>query len=281
MVTNMFFRHWNMRLRIGAAATLFFLILGFVVALFCPIGDVMAWGEFPKSKPPGNGHLLGTTALGQDVFWLAVMSLRNSLLLGLLTAFLATLFGVAVGLFAGLRGGAADRVATLITDSLIAVPNLPILILLGSILKGRIPIPILALVLTLFSWPWPARATRSMTLSIRENDFISTARFSGEGTFQIIAKEIFPFVSDWSVASFTNTILTAIQTESGLAIIGMSSNTMPTLGTMIYWANDRSAILTEQWFWIGTPVAVVALLFIALFMTLSGFQSYAALRRGK
>ncbi|MDR1059683.1 MAG: ABC transporter permease [Clostridiales bacterium] len=277
----MFFRHWNIRLRVGAAVTLLFLVLGFAVSSFCPIPDVMAWGSFPKSRPPGGGHILGTTALGQDIFWLAVMSLRNSLLLGLLTAFLSTALGVAVGLFSGLRGGAADRVATLFTDSLIAVPNLPILILLGSILKGRIPIPALALVLTLFSWPWPARATRSMTLSIRESDFISTARFSGEGTLKIIAKEIFPFVSDWSVASFTNAILSAIQTESGLAIIGMSSNTMPTLGTMIYWANDRSAILSEQWFWIGAPVVLVTLLFIALFMTLSGYQAYATMRRGK
>lgn len=276
------FKHWNFRLRVGVVLTTFFLIMGLIVPLFCPIKDVMAWGDFPKSLGIGQeGHLLGTTALGQDIFWLAVMSLRNSLLLGLMTAFLSTLIGVAVGLFAGLRGGRVDRVAMLFADSLIAIPNLPILILMGSILKGRIPIPLLALVLTLFSWPWPARATRSMALTLRENDFINTARFSGESTLRIIIKEIFPYVSDWSVASFTNAILSAIQTESGLAIIGMSSNTMPTLGTMIYWANDRSAIMSEQWSWIGTPVITVTVLFIALFLTMSGYQMYATLRRGK
>ncbi len=276
------FKHWNLRLRIGAVLTLFFLVMGLIVPLFCPIENVMAWGDFPKNLKPGvDGHLLGTTGLGQDILWLTLMSLRNSLTLGLMTAFLATLLGVAVGLFAGLKGGAVDRIATTITDSLIAIPSLPILILLGSILKGRIPIPTLALVLTLFSWPWPARATRSMALTLRENDFISTARFSGESTSRIIIKEIFPFVSDWSVASFTNSILSAIQTESGLAIIGMSSNNMPTLGTMIYWANDRSAIMARQWMWIGTPVVIVTVLFISLFLTMSGYQMFATLRRGK
>lgn len=275
------FKHWNNRLRIGACVLLVFTVLGFVLPVFCPIGDVMAWGEFPKSADPGGRHLLGTTGLGQDIFWLTIMSLRNSLFLGLMTASLSTLIGVMAGLCAGLIGGRTDRVATLIMDSIIAVPSMPILMLLGSILKGRIPIPLLALVLTVFSWPWSARASRSMALSLRENDFISTARFSGESSFRIIVKEIFPFVSDWSVASFTNSILAAIQTESGLAIIGMSSNTMPTLGTMIYWANDRSAILSRQWLWIGTPVVAMAALFVALFMTMSGYQVYAAMRRGK
>lgn len=275
------FKHWNSRLKIGAVVVLFFLILGFVVSLFCPIEDVMAWGQFPKNLKPSSEHWFGTTAIGQDIFWLAVMSLRNSLTLGIITAFLSTVIGVLVGLFAGLRGGAVDRFITLIMDSIIAVPSLPILILLGSILKGRIPILLLAVVLTFFSWPWPARQTRSMALSIRENDFISTARFSGESTMRIITKEIFPFVSDWSVANFTNAILSAISTESMLAVIGMSSNTMPTLGTMIYWANDRQAIMREDWFWIGTPVVVITVLFIALFLTMSGYQMYATMRRGK
>jgi len=275
------FKHWNLRLKAGAAIVLFFAVMGFVVSLFCPIKDVMTWGGMPKDLKPSAEHILGTTSIGQDTFWLAVMSLRNSLILGVVTALLSTVIGVLIGLFAGLRGGAIDRVITLFMDAIIAVPSLPVLILLGAILKGRIPILVLAGVLTVFSWPWPARQTRSMALSIRESDFISTARFSGESTLSIIVKEIFPFVSDWSVANFTNAILSAIATESMLAIIGMSSNTMPTLGTMIYWANDRQAIMREKWFWIGTPVITITVLFVALFMTLSGYQMYTTMRRGK
>jgi peptide/nickel transport system permease protein len=274
-------KHWNLRLKIGVVIVGLFLILGFIVPFFSPQKDVMEWGVFPRNLPPGNGHLLGTTALGQDTFWVLVMSFKNSMTIGIVTAFFATIIGVILGLFAGLRGGLADRGITLVMDSLIAIPNLPILILFGSILKGRAPWTLISLILIFFSWPWPARQTRSMALSIRENDFISTAQFSGEGSLKIIVKEIFPFVFDWSVANFTNTILSAIGAESTLAFIGMSNNSVPTLGTMIYWAQSRHAVLGGLWWWIGPPVTGITLLFVALFMTLTGYQAYAAMRRGK
>ena len=209
------------------------------------------------------------------------MSFKNSLTIGICTAFFATIIGVVLGLFAGLRGGAADRVITLFMDALIAIPNLPILILFGSMLKGRAPWTLISVILIFFSWPWPARQTRSMALSLRESDFISTARFSGESSLKIIAVEIFPFVSNWSVANFTNTILSAIGSESTLAFIGMSNNSVPTLGTMIYWAQSRQAVLGGQWWWIGPPVIGITLLFVALFMTMSCYQNYATMKRGK
>ena len=274
-------KHWNARLKIGALVVLFFLILGFVVPFFRPIRDVMEWSAYPKNMRPSWQYILGTTSMGQDVFWLLVCSIQNSLIIGLCTAALATVIGVTVGLFAGLKGGAVDRVLTLLMDSLIAIPSLPILILLGSILKGRTPWVLISLVLALFSWPWAARQTRAMALSLRENDYINTAMFSGESTLKIIRREIFPFVSDWSAANFVNTILTAIGSESGLALIGMSSNSTATLGTMIYWANSRQALLAERYWWILPPVIAIVILFVALFVFLSGYQTYNAYRRGK
>ena len=274
-------KHWNARLKIGAIIVLFFLILGFIVPFFRPHEDVMAWSVYGKNLKPSWEHPLGTTSMGQDVFWLLACSIQNSLIIGICTAAIATVVGVAVGLFSGLKGGWADRVCTLIMDSLIAIPSLPILILLGSILKGRTPWVLISLVLALFSWPWPARQTRAMALSMRENDFISTAIFSGESTRKIISREIFPFVSDWSAANFVNTILSAIGSESGLALIGMSNNSTATLGTMIYWANSRQALIAERYWWILPPVIAVVLLFVGLFILLSGYQTYHAHRRGK
>ena len=274
-------KHWNARLKIGAAIALFFLILGFVVPFFRPLEDVMTWNACPKNLRPSFEHILGTTSMGQDVFWLLVVSIQNSMIIGLTTAALATVIGVTIGLLAGLSGGWLDRIFTLLMDSLIAIPSLPILILLGSILKGRTPWVLISLVLALFSWPWAARQTRAMALSMRENDFISTAMFSGESTFKIIRREIFPFVSDWSAANFVNTILTAIGSESGLALIGMSSNSTATLGTMIYWANSRQALLSERYWWILPPVIAIVVLFVGLFVFLSGYQALNAYKRGK
>ncbi|MEF2245116.1 MULTISPECIES: ABC transporter permease [unclassified Paenibacillus] len=273
-------KNWNFRLSAGMIILILFLILGFIVPLFSTVNS-MEWGTYPKNLKPSWDHFLGTTNLGQDTFWLLADAIRNSFIIGILVAFFATLIGVILGLWAGFKGGIVDRLITLMTDSFIVIPSLPILILLGSMLKGRASLLYIALVLIIFNWPWPARQLRSMALSLREREFISTAIFSGQSTFRILLKEIFPFVSGWSLANFVNTILVAIGAESGLAVIGMSSNEKSTLGTMIYWANQHQAMLGGRWWWIGTPVVAITLIFIALFLVMTGYQQYSALRRGK
>ena len=256
-----------------------FLIIGFIMPVFCKVSPV-EWQSYSRNMNPTAEHWLGTTGLGQDVFWLLAYSVRNSFLVGMGVAFFATAIGVFMGLLAGFMGGWADRIITLLTDSFIVIPSLPILILISSMLKGTAPLFYVAVVLVIFNWPWPARQVRSMALTLKERDFISTAMFSGESTGKIIWKEIFPFVMNWSLANFINTILVAIAAESSLAVIGMSSNTTATLGTMIYWANEHQAMLAGRWIWIGAPVVSTALIFIGLFLAMTGAQQMWAKRRG-
>jgi len=273
-------KYWNFRLRLGLSILFFFLIIGFIFPLFHS-GNVTEWNSYPSDLLPSSEHFLGTNSIGQDIFWLLCSSIRNSFLIGLFVAILATMIGVLLGLNAGLKGGAVDRVVMLIADTFIVIPSLPILILLGSLTKGSASLFLVGGVLVVFNWPWPARQVRSMCLTLRERDYISTARFSGESTFGILVKEIFPFVKDWSLGNFINTILVAIASESSLAVIGMSSNSNATLGTMIYWANQHQAMLAEKWLWIGAPVVSICLIFIGLFLFMTGQQQYSALRRGK
>ncbi|MDR1445448.1 MAG: ABC transporter permease [Treponema sp.] len=273
-------RYWNFRLWCGSIMLVFFLILGFVLPLFLE-GNAAAWSTFPRNLKPSPEHFLGTTNLGQDTFWLLTASIHNSFIIGFLVASMATVIGVLVGLIAGFVGGGADRVITLLADSFIVIPSLPILILLSTLLKGNASVLYVSIILIVFNWPWPARQVRSMALSLRERDFISTAIFSGQSLLDIIVKEVLPFVRDWGIANFINTILVAIATESGLAVIGLSSNEKATLGTMIYWANQHQAMLAGRWWWIGSPVVTTALIFISLFLTMTGYQNYNAKRRGK
>lgn len=273
-------KNWNFRLKTGVFILGIFLILGFFAPLFHS-GNPLEWGTYTKNLKPSSLHIFGTTNLGQDTFWLLAKSVQNSFIIGIMVAFFATLIGALLGLLAGFKGGALDRIITVLSDSFIVIPYLPILILFQSIMKGREPLLFMTVILIIFNWPWPARQLRSMALSLSEREFINTAIFSGQGTFKIIVKEIFPFVAGWSVANFVNTILVAIGAESGLAVIGLSSNEKATLGTMIYWANQHQAMLAERWWWIGSPVLAIALIFIALFLTMTGYQQYSALRRGK
>jgi len=257
-----------------------FLILGMILPFFAPENPT-AWNTYFRNMQPSSLHIMGTNNLGQDIFWLLTWSIRNSLWIGLSVAAFATVIGVLVGLLAGFSGGFLDRGLTLCMDVVIAVPSLPILILVSALLGGNSSLMIIAGVLVIFNWPWPGRQARAMALSLREREFINVAHASGENTAKILVLEILPFMVGWALANFVNTILVAIAAESGLAIIGLSSLKEATLGTMIYWAMQHQALLLEQWFWILSPIISIMLLFIGLFLVSTGWSDYFATRRGR
>ena len=181
----------NRRLKAASVLLLLFVIVGVIMPHFAPY-DPRSWNTVPRNLQPSQAHLLGTTSLGQDTFWLLTFAIQNSLFVGVLVAFFATTVGVLAGLIGGFVGGWIDRVLTLLMDVFISVPSLPILILVASLLQGKTSLLTISLVLIVFNWPWPARQVRSIALSMREREFINTARFSGAGTLSIIVREIFP-----------------------------------------------------------------------------------------
>lgn len=268
------------RLVVGLVIVGIFFVLGIIAPLFAP-DDPTNWNTYFRNMSPSSLHIMGTNNLGQDIFWLLTWSIRNSLWIGLSVAALATIIGVLAGLLAGFSGGIVDRALTLCMDVVIAVPSLPILILISALLGGNASLAIISAVLVIFNWPWPGRQARAMSLSLREREFINVAHASGENTAKILVLEILPFMLGWALANFVNTILVAIAAESGLAIIGLSSLKEATLGTMIYWAMQHQALLLEQWLWILSPIISIMLLFIGLFLVSTGWSDYFATRRGR
>lgn len=273
-------KHSNMRFKIGLIGTLFFLMLGFIVYLF-PHENPILHFTFGRGLPPNPQNWLGTTTLGQDIFWLLIESIHNSLTIGLIVATIGTVVGVFMGLLAGFTGKTVDRVISVVTDTFIVVPSLPILILIGSLMSGGSTTLIMALALAAFAWAWPCRQIRSMALSMKERDFIQTAKFSGEGTGQIIVTEILPYTLTWSLSNFMNATLVAIATESSLAVLGLSPANLVSLGNMINWARGRNAIFAGHWFWIGSPIVATVLLFVFLFLLITGYNDYLSVKRGR
>lgn len=275
-----FWKNANSRLKSGLIITAFFLFIGFIV-YYIPHANPFTYNTYPEKLMPSFQHWLGTTSMGQDVMWLLIESIHNSLLIGLIVATIGTVVGVFVGLLAGFSGGAVDRVLTVVTDTFVVIPSLPILILMTSLMKGSSTVILMALVLAMFAWAWPSRQIRSMALTIKERDFIHTAWFSGEGTFQVVATEILPYALTWSLSNFMNATLSAIASESSLAVLGLSPANLISLGNMIQWARDRNAIFAGQWFWIGSPIIATVLLFIGLFLLITGYNDYLSMKRGK
>ena len=275
-----FWKNANFRLKLGLIMTLFFLILGFVV-YFIPHTNPFPNNIRMKNLPPSSEHFFGTTSQGQDIFWLLIEAIHNSLTIGFIVAFIGTVLGVFVGLIAGFVGGWLDRLLMVITDTFVVIPSLPVLIMMTSLMKGGTTVILLALVLAVFAWAWPSRQIRSMALTMKERDFIHTAWFSGEGTIQVVATEILPFALTWSLSNFMNVTLSAIASESGLAVLGLSPGNLVSLGNMIQWARNYNAIMMGRWNRILHPILVTILLLIGLFMLITGYNDYMAMKRGR
>jgi peptide/nickel transport system permease protein len=273
-------RAWlNLRLKLGITILAIFVVGSLVLPLFTHV-DPSQQATYLKNLPLSGQHLLGTNALGQDIFWFLVFAVRNSLLLGVVVSLGITLISTMIGLSAGYVGGWYERLIMLLVDAFITIPVFPILIVLSALVRGSPSFILIGLVLVIFGWAWGARTVRSMALSLREREFVNMARFSGATTLDIITRELFPYAFSYIVVNFINTILFAINMEAALAVIGLSNVQTPTLGSILFWALNYNALLIGQISWIVAPIVATVLLFLGLFLTSTGYDELSATRRG-
>jgi peptide/nickel transport system permease protein len=228
----------------------------------------------PMDAPPSLEHPFGTNSRGQDLFWWLTFAVRNSLFLGVMTAIISRVIAVLVGLTAGYRGGWLDRVLMSLNDTFVVLPLLPVLILLGFLLRDRMNLFYLAVILGLFGWPFDARLIRSQVLSLKERSFTRTAVYSGTSAFWITINEHLPFVLPIVFATTINNILWSIGMEVTLSILGLSDLTTPTLGTALFWANQHGALVAGVWWWIASPTLVAIILFVGLYLLFTSINEY-------
>ncbi|MFV2198397.1 ABC transporter permease [Nocardiopsis sp. LOL_012] len=168
----------------------------------------------------GPGHLLGTDALGRDV-WSRVLSGGADLLAVSVTAALAaSATGLAGGLAAGWLGGAADRVLTALTDLLLAVPSL----LLALVAAIALPGPAAVVVATVCGGaPLTLRVVRDAVRAVRTTGYVEAARCRGESTAAIALREILPAMKGTVLADLGLRLVVAVQIASALNVLGFGT----------------------------------------------------------
>jgi len=228
----------------------------------------------PMNKPPSLQYILGTTSLGQDVFWLLTFTVRNSLIIAGLAVLIGRTIAVILGSVSGYLGGNADRALSGFADVFIVIPRLPLLILISFIFKGNLTFLQLGLLLGLLDWAWPSKRYRAQLLSLREEEFTQTAVFSGMGTLKVILREHLPFLIPFTLADAVSGFLWAIGMEITLAILGLSDLTTPTIGTMIFWANYYQAMLARKFWWLGAPIVASILIVLGFYLLSASLSEY-------
>jgi peptide/nickel transport system permease protein len=255
---------YNPEFRIGA------ILLGLVagmaaLSLASPYAPLDTFVVAPD-LPPSFAHPFGTTSRGQDVFWQLTFAIRNTLTFGIVVAVLSRLLSLAIGLLAGYKGGWVDRVLMAINDTFIAIPLFPILVLFYFVLRDAISWAALAIIMALLGWAYDARLIRALALSLKTREFTYTGVFSGMTTRELLVREHLPYVMPIVFATTMNNMNWSIGLEVTLSVLGFTDINSPTVGGMIYWANQHTALVAGVWWWIAFPVILVVTLFIGLFL---------------
>uniref|UniRef100_A0A7C4W703 ABC transporter permease n=1 Tax=Fervidobacterium pennivorans TaxID=93466 RepID=A0A7C4W703_FERPE len=260
------------RFKIAFVIVLLLCVLSFLTA-FSPY-DPSQWNVVERSSPPRWLHILGTTSMGQDVFWVLTYAVRNSLLTSLIAGIVSRIIALLVGILAGFKGGLIDRILMFLTDSFLVIPLFVIIVLFAMIAKARMDIINLGILLGAFGWAWDARVVRSQVLSLREQDFTYTSILSGSNTRSIIFKDYIPFLIPLVFSTLIGNMSWAIGMEITLSILGVFNLEIPTLGTMLQWSISSQALFLGYWWWVLTPVVFSILIFVALYLMSVSISEY-------
>jgi peptide/nickel transport system permease protein len=216
------------------------LIVGLAaLSLAAPL--ISAWlGQDPNAvdllsrfQPPSAEHPLGTDDLGRDVLLRLLNGGRVSLAVGLTAALVAATIGTVIGLIAGYFGGQADALLMRLTDGVIALPLLPLLIVLAAVDLSKLGVPEdfayseqaslwrIVVIIALVGWTTVARLVRATTLSLLGRDFVRAARALGAGDVRIMAVHILPNALTPIIVATTLAVGNVILFESVLSFLGL------------------------------------------------------------
>jgi peptide/nickel transport system permease protein len=186
-----------------------------------------------RFAPPSAEAWLGRDELGRDVLVRLLYGGQVSLLVGVVTALVAASIGTCIGLLAGFRGGIADAVLMRFTDSIIALPLLPLLIVLAALDLSKLGVPDaiaqsegislyrIVVIVALAGWTTSARLVRGAALTLRERDFIAAARSQGATSARIMFVHILPNLISPIVVATTLSAGKIILMESVLSFLGL------------------------------------------------------------
>ncbi|MEU7894594.1 ABC transporter permease [Nonomuraea sp. NPDC049152] len=245
----------------GLAGVVLLLVLAYLGPLVSPYGfedkDFTAF-----RTPPGADHWWGTTQIGQDVFAVTLRAMQKSILIGFLVALISTGVAAVVGAFAGYFGGWLDKALMWGADLLLVLPSFLIIAVLSPRLKGATWLWFVVL-LAAFSWMITSRVVRSMTLSLREREYVLAARYMGISDWKIIFRHIVPNLSSLLIIDATMNVSGAIIGETALSYFGFGVQPPDvSLGTLISAAGGSEAI-SYPWLFLF-PAGLLVLLVLCI-----------------
>lgn len=246
----------NPKIAFGVGIVAFFVFIALAAPLltrYDPTATVVV-----GSQPPSLAHILGTTGLGQDMFAQIVYGARVSLVIGFCASIGSTTLQVFFGLTSAYFTGIVDDLLSLLINVFLVLPGLPLTIVLASLASASSANKnefVIALVLLFTSWSYGARVLRAQTLSLKEREFVTAARATGEAPLRVVFAEILPNELALVASNFVGTFVYAVGAEVALEFLGLGDTSKATWGVILYWAQNDGALIVGKW-WLFVPAGL-------------------------
>ncbi len=239
--------------------------------------DPTATDLLARLEPPSARHWLGTDDVGRDVFQRLLQGGRVSLLVALAAALLSAVIGAAIGVVAGFVGGRLDSLLMRLTDGVIALPLLPLLIVLAAVDVTKLGVPAevaqsdqlslyrIIVIVALTGWTTVARLVRAETLSLKARDFVRAATALGASPLRLMFRHILPNAASPIVVATTLSVGNIVLFESVLSFLGLGVQPPhASWGNMLTGAQDFvwSAPLLALWPGLMILITVIAFNFV-------------------
>jgi len=244
---------------IGSTVLLLIVLVALLAPLIAPYGLHQEVG--PVFGHPSWSHPLGLDDGGIDMVTLLMWGARISLVVGFAATLVSMLVGGAVGVLAGYFGRTTDVVLMRITDYFIAIPDVPLMIVVAAIWGPSLFH--IVMVIGLLLWTSTARVIRAQVKSVRERVYVQRARSIGAGHVRIIFRHVLPQIAPLLIANTVLTIAVAIFDETALSFLGLGDPSRISLGKVIENAFQRTAVSSGAWWAIVPPGALVAVLILS------------------
>ncbi|WP_422113413.1 ABC transporter permease [Gardnerella sp. DNF00536] len=255
LYTRRFFR------RPSAVVGLVMLVILIIIALFGSKISKWSYDEPDFSSlatPPSAEHWLGTTPGGSDMYAMVVRGLGRSLSIGIVSSITITIIAALVGTAISYFEGWFEQVGMWLLDMLLIVPSFLLIALIISASSGGSDWLWLAFGLTAFGWIGYARTLRTLTLSLREREYVRAAKFEGVSSFRIIVRHLVPNLGSVLIINTVLGVIGAINGETALSFLGLGIKAPDTsLGTLLN--AGQSVVQTSPWVLL-VPSAVLVLL---------------------
>jgi peptide/nickel transport system permease protein len=243
----------NPRILIGGSLVLLLLVVAIFAPLLAPYDPLKVDGAV-SLEPPSWSHPLGTDDVGRDVLSRVIYGSRVSLSVGLIAVGVGALIGISLGMAAGYVGGAFDLVSMRLIDALLAFPALLLAIAITAALGPDLRNAMIAI--GVVAIPGFTRLSRGQVLATKHREYVEAARTIGCSDLRIVARHVFPNITNPLIVQATLAIAGAMLAEAALSFLGLGAQPpTPTWGADVYYSQRYLSNL-KWWMSVGPGLGI-------------------------